>query len=157
MKKLFFLLFLFVFPFIGKAQIIPVARTSIMCPVEPPRKTALRFTETVGKAVVVTKYVAGLDYNTYSKRLVNSANQGNAKAQFALWYLYYHGQGVNVDNEKALRYLQMAANKGLAPALHQLGICYLDGIGVKADKKLAAKCFEQSAEKGDINAHTYLA
>lgn len=118
-----------------------------MRPIDPPRKTSCKFSDGIGKTVTVTKYIPGLDYNVYSKRLINAANQGNAKAQFALWYLYYHGQGVAVDDETATKYLKKAANNGLAPALYQLGICYLDGIGILTDNEQAAKCFEQSASK----------
>ena len=152
------LLFLFLtIPYIGKSQKLPVVRTNIMRPVVPPRKTAVRFTDDIGKTIVVTKHIPGLDYNVYSRRLVNAANQGNVKAQFALWYLFYHGQSVDVNDGIAVKYLKMAARKGHATALNQLGICYLDGIGVLADEKLAAKYFEQSASKGNMNAQTNLA
>lgn len=87
MRFLFLFLFMSV-SFIGKAQMLPVNRTNIMRPIDPPRKTTCKFSDGVGKTNVVTKYIAGLDYNVYSKRLVNAANQGNVKAQFALWYLF---------------------------------------------------------------------
>ena len=75
------LLFLFLtIPYIGKSQKLPVVRTNIMRPVVPPRKTAVRFTDDIGKTIVVTKHIPGLDYNVYSRRLVNAANQGNVKA-----------------------------------------------------------------------------
>lgn len=136
---------------------LPINRTKIMRPIDPPRKTTCKFSDGIGKTIVVTKYIEGLDYNVYSKRLVNAASRGDVKAQFALWYLYYHGQGVAVDNDIATKYLKMAADNGLAPALHQLGICYLDGIGISTDNEQAVKCFEQSASKGNMDAQTYLA
>lgn len=97
MRLLFLFLFMLV-SFIGKAQMLPINRTKIMRPIDPPRKTTCKFSDGIGKTIVVTKYIEGLDYNVYSKRLVNAASRGDVKAQFALWYLYYHGQGVAVDN-----------------------------------------------------------
>ena len=93
MRLLFLFLFMLV-SFIGKAQMLPINRTKIMRPIDPPRKTTCKFSDGIGKTIVVTKYIEGLDYNVYSKRLVNAASRGDVKAQFALWYLYYHGQGV---------------------------------------------------------------
>lgn len=156
MRQVFVALFMLI-ALIGNAQMLPINRTKIMRPIDPPRKTTCKFSDGIGKTIVVTKYIEGLDYNVYSKRLVNAASRGDVKAQFALWYLYHHGQGVAVDDDTATKYLKMAADNGLAPALHQLGICYLDGVGISIDNEQAVKCFEQSASKGNMDAQTYLA
>ena len=54
MRLLFLFLFMLV-SFIGKAQMFPINRTKIMRPIDPPRKTTCKFSDGIGKTIVVTK------------------------------------------------------------------------------------------------------
>ncbi len=51
--------------------------------------------------------------------------------------MYYKGQGVEVDFNKAATYFKKAANLGYAPAQTKLGVLYWRGEGVKQDLSLA--------------------
>ena len=139
-----------------KAQIQPLSRQPAMRPIEPPRVQG-RFTQTWGKRVTV-KYTAGIDYNVYSQELMNAAiKQGDAKAQFALGYLYYYGQTVPQSFSLAAKYLKMAADKGLAEAQCKIGLCYADGLGTDKNEMFAFKYFQKAHLKGNVEATVYLA
>lgn len=62
MRLLFLFLFMLV-SFIGKAQMLPINRTKIMRPIDPPRKTTCKFSDGIGKTIVVTKYIEGSSKN----------------------------------------------------------------------------------------------
>lgn len=42
-------------------------------------------------------------------RLMPEAKKGNSEAQYAVGYMYYYGQGVTEDREKALKWIRLAA------------------------------------------------
>lgn len=42
-------------------------------------------------------------------RLMPEAKKGNPEAQYAVGYMYYYGQGVTEDREKALKWIRLAA------------------------------------------------
>lgn len=65
-------------------------------------------------------YVAG-DYGTAFERLITEAEAGNADAQYTVGYMYYEGQGVQRDEDRALDWIRRAAGNGSAPALEALG------------------------------------
>jgi hypothetical protein len=51
-----------------------------------------------------------------------AADQGNANAQSAIGYAYYHGLGVSRDNAEALRWYRKAADQGDEYAQRALGL-----------------------------------
>ena len=51
------------------------------------------------------------------------ADKGNAEAQFSLGQMYWIGEGVESDNEKAEKLIRKAAEQGLAIAQTNLGLC----------------------------------
>ncbi len=61
------------------------------------------------------------------------AEQGDAKAQFALGTMYRDGQGVQRDYAKALRWWQKAAEQGIVDAQYALGNIYSGGTGIARD------------------------
>ena len=46
------------------------------------------------------------------KKLTQQANQGNAKAQFNLGWMYYFGRGVPQDDVQAMKWFILAAAQG---------------------------------------------
>jgi FOG: TPR repeat, SEL1 subfamily len=52
------------------------------------------------------------------------AENGNARAQFALGVMYHEGKGMPQDYAKAVRWFRDAANQGNAYAQHNLGVMY---------------------------------
>ncbi len=64
------------------------------------------------------------------KSIEDSANRGDARAQYALAKLYYNGEGVTKDLTKAVEWYQKAADQGDAKAQLSLGGLYYRGEGV---------------------------
>ena len=56
-----------------------------------------------------------------------AADQGYAKAQFALGNVYEYGLGVPKDEVEAARWCRKAAEQGLASAQYVLGLTYALG------------------------------
>lgn len=56
------------------------------------------------------------DYRRAFIRLMPEAEKGQPEAQYAIGYMYYYGQGVVEDRNKAWFWINMAARLGLAEA-----------------------------------------
>ena len=65
-------------------------------------------------------YMAG-DYGAAFERLITEAEAGNPEAQYTIGYMYYEGQGVGQDEDRALQWIRRAAEGGSEPALKALG------------------------------------
>lgn len=88
------------------------------------------------------------------------ATQGNAKAQFRLGMMYYHGQGVPEDEKLAVAWLIQAAKQGHIEAMFELGNAYLVGSQasrlVEEPDREAAIWFHEAARAGHAQAQYYL-
>jgi hypothetical protein len=73
------------------------------------------------------------------------AEQGDAKAQFALGTMYRDGQGVDRDYAEALRWWRKAAEQGVVDAQYALGNIYSGGTGVARDNVLAFMWYDIAA------------
>ena len=80
------------------------------------------------------------------------AQHGDAKSQFTLGSMYYHGKGVTKDYAEALRWYRKAAEQGDSRAEYGLGSMYYRGEGVAQDYSEAARWYRKSAEQGYVNA-----
>ena len=92
------------------------------------------------------------DYATALRIFRQLADQGHAKAQFHLGYMYYKGQGVPQDYAVAVRWFCKAADQGDAWAQVKLGLVYEEGQGVTQDYVQARMWFNLSAAKGNYIA-----
>src|SRR5262249_21572556 len=86
-----------------------------------------------------------------------SADQGYARAQYALGYCYFHGLGVSQDSAESVRWLRRAANQGDAAAENRLGYMYVRGDGAPRDYVEAAHWLRKAAEQGGPEAQRDLA
>lgn len=77
-----------------------------------------------------------------------AANQGHAKAQYALGFMYAEDLGVSQDYQKAVEWYTKAANQGNAKAQHNLGWMYKNGQGVRQNKSTAKLYFGQACDNG---------
>lgn len=99
-------------------------------------------------------YSAGLAaYKTgnYSTALADwrlGAQQGDARAQFDLGYMYANGQGLPQDYAEALKWFRLAAQQGNAVAQYNLGVMYDHGQGVPQDYAKAMKWYRLAARQG---------
>lgn len=84
-------------------------------------------------------FEAGLDaYNAgnYSAAFASwwpLAQQGDAKAQASIGFLYYSGKGVRRDDKQSLFWFSRAAEAGQPTAQYFLGLHYYYGRGVRRD------------------------
>jgi len=59
-----------------------------------------------------------------------AADQGDARAQYNLGFMYYFGEGVPQDHAEAVHWYRLAAEQGDARAQYNLGFMYDNGKGV---------------------------
>jgi len=76
------------------------------------------------------------------------AEQGDAKAQFALAMKYDEGDGVRQDLVEAMRWYLKAAEQGLAIAQVRLGAIYYNGDGVPQDTREGVRWWREAAGGG---------
>ena len=77
-----------------------------------------------------------------------SAEDGNAEAQYKLGRCYAKGLGVEIDMVEAVRWFTLAAEQGMAMAQCALGNCYYYGYGVDHDCMKAVEWYAKAAERG---------
>lgn len=94
---------------------------------------------------------------SYSPKLVELAELGNAAAQNLLGYCYLEGDGVKKDPDKAFFWLNKAAEQDNLKALNSIGSCYEYGIGVDADPFQAYSFYKKAALRGMPNAFVNVA
>lgn len=62
-------------------------------------------------------------------------------AQANVGRMYYYGEGVEKDYEKAFQWRSVAAKKNIAEAVHGLRIAYQEGHGVEQNDEKAFQFF----------------
>ena len=92
------------------------------------------------------------NYTIAAQELKEAADAGDAKAQYLMGYLYYQGQGVPQDDEKAFELFRRATDQGHVEAQTFLAFMYDSGRGVPQNKKKAFDLYQASADEGDITA-----
>ncbi len=85
------------------------------------------------------------------------AESGHVLAQTLVGSMYAYGEGVEKNDNEALKWLSLAANTGSAQAQYNLAILYEKGFGVSANKEQALKWFKAAADQGRKDAATRLA
>ncbi len=83
------------------------------------------------------------------RQLIDRANAGDPKAQFALGEAYADGNGVAQSFELALKWYHQAADQGNADADNALGIMYRTGSGVEQSKEQAVAWYREAARRGN--------
>ena len=86
------------------------------------------------------------------KALIETAEKGDAPAQFNLGLSYANGLGVTKDEVEAVKWYRKAAEKGNAEAQLNLGVMYANGLGVEEDDVEAYKWFLLSGAQGTEQA-----
>jgi len=78
------------------------------------------------------------------------AEQGDAKAQSHMGYMYHVGEGVPQDYAEAVKWYRKAAVQGNRDAQYNLAVAYSFGEGIKQDYKEAAIWYRRAAEQGHV-------
>lgn len=108
-------------------------------------------------------FQAGMDaFNSadYDKALTEwqpLADAGDADGQYGLGMLYGNGFGVDMIDEKAIEYYNLASAQGHADAKYNLGVMYQNGWGVDMNEEEAARIFREAAVQGHVAAQMGLA
>ena len=97
------------------------------------------------------------DYAEALRWYQRGADQGNAKALFALGTMYVNGTAGRKDDAEGARLIRAAAEQGLAGAQSGLGVMYRAGVGVPQDYAQAAKWLRLAAEQSEPSAQSQLA
>jgi uncharacterized protein len=97
-------------------------------------------------------------FTTAYQALALLAENGHARAQFALSKLYARGLGVeNKDEKIAAEWVKKAAEGGLSAAQYVYGDLLFRGTGVKQDRAAAAGWYQRAADQGNGEARFKLA
>lgn len=83
--------------------------------------------------------------------LRQTAQRGDAIAQYELGMLYDRGQGVRQSYTEAARWYRKASEQGCAQAQVSLGMLYSDGRGVGRDYHQAEQWLLKAADQGNAN------
>jgi len=93
------------------------------------------------------RYSFDKNYNNAATSFRNSAESGDANAQFNLALMYEEGRGVMRDYKQAATWYLNAAEQGQALAQLRLAKMLIDGKGIKHDYVEAYKWFSLAKEK----------
>ncbi len=96
------------------------------------------------------------DYASAFREFRALAEQGDAKAQNNLGFMYANGKGVSEDDRLAIFWYHKAAEQGNAGSQFNLGVMYDEGKGVSEDDRLAAFWHRKAAEQGNAGSQFYL-
>ena len=92
------------------------------------------------------------DYATALQEFRPLAEQGDAKAQLHLGFMYEYGKGVPENDAEAVKWYRKAAEQVDADAQYNLGLMYRNGEGVPQNDAEAVKWYRKSAEQGHAGA-----
>ncbi|WP_369463665.1 tetratricopeptide repeat protein [Citrobacter braakii] len=82
-----------------------------------------------------------------------AAEHGDAEAQYNLGKMYYTGEGLPQNFQKAKILWEESSKKGSAQSLNGLGLLYYAGEGVQEKNvKLAKELFHKAAQLGEFKA-----
>ena len=77
------------------------------------------------------------------------AEQGDAKAQFNLGWMYAFREGISEDDREAVKWYTLAAEQGYVSAQFYLGRMYYYGEGVLGDNVYAYMWWNIASSQGD--------
>tara|TARA_R110002020_G_scaffold55477_1_gene153847 strand:+ start:1130 stop:2221 length:1092 start_codon:yes stop_codon:yes gene_type:complete len=86
----------------------------------------------------------------------DAAEQGHAVAQDKIGNMYYHGEGVSRDRDKAAEWFRQSAENGNSSAQYRFGLMYYFGENVTKDIDKATYWFRKAAGQGNAEAQQAL-
>ena len=89
-------------------------------------------------------------------KLTELASKGDVVALRRLGTTYFHGKGVTINYEVAIRYFQQSARKDDAMSLYYLGHCNEVGLGVPKNIDLAKHFYTRAEKQGSREAQLAL-
>ena len=92
------------------------------------------------------------EHKAYTRAAIafqSAALRGNSEAQRRLGFMYYQGEGVTQDNNKAVILFEQSADAGDILSASNLAKMYEFGMGVAQDDARAAAWYQKAANMGD--------
>jgi len=86
------------------------------------------------------------------KDTFEGAENGDREAQYRLSDYYFHGIGMAMDKNEAVKWCRKAADQGYVQAQYWLGYYYFLGEGVAEDEVEAVKWYRKAADQGHAQA-----
>ena len=116
--------------------------------------------EAAEQSEVTAQYYLGCNYDDGSSGIEKNsaqafkwtklaAEQGMARAQMNLGWMYENSDGVEQNYTEAVKFYRLAAEQGHSMAQNNLGWLYKKGWGVVENQAEATKWFQKSAEQGE--------
>lgn len=96
------------------------------------------------------------DFATMFREMTALANEGYAKAQARLGWMYQRGLGVPQDYQQARAWYEKAGANGLANAIAHVGKLYELGLGVEKDYLKAATLYQRAIVGGSALGLSHL-
>ena len=90
------------------------------------------------------------------KKELPKAEQGDAKAQYAVGEMFEKGKGAVRDSKSAFEWYSKAADQDDEKAAYKVGLAYLEGKGTGKNYQQAYKWLKKSADKDYVRAEYYL-
>jgi len=101
-----------------------------------------------GQFQAASFYITKGDFKEARRWLGKAAKQDNSNAMCLLGDLYYHGQGVEKDFNKAMKIYKLAVMLKNPLASYQLGTMYYNGHGISVNYAEALRLFKQGGKRG---------
>ena len=98
-------------------------------------------------SVAIDAYERG-NYQLAFEHFSNLADQNVPEAQYNLAFMYFGGDGIEQNDEKAAYWFKQAAQAGHAAAQDTLAYMYLNGRGLKPDRVRAYAWYSVAADNG---------
>jgi TPR repeat protein len=92
------------------------------------------------------------DYKQAVYWYTKAAEDGDAKAQYYLGYMYANGHGVPQDHKETVYWYTKAATQDYAKAQYKLGHLYADAKGTPQDYIKAYTWYEIASDRGEKSA-----
>ena len=78
-----------------------------------------------------------------------AAEQGDASSQYHLAFMFYDGEGVDLNYDEAFKWFHKSAEQEFAAAQYNVATMYKMGKGVEADDAKAVEWLKKAAENGN--------
>lgn len=89
--------------------------------------------------------------------LEEEVQKGNTAALYNLGYIYLLGEGVEVDEQKAIQYFRRGASFQDGKCMQALAMCYRNGDGVEKDPAKTVYWLKNGAKIGHAGCQYHLA
>jgi localization factor PodJL len=126
-------------------------------PATPTLQSAVADGNPVAQFLLGQQQLEAGDYTSGPSLVRQSAEQGQAEAQYRLAKLHERGLGVPRDLEMARQWTERAARGGNVKAMHDLAVYYAEGEGGQQTYQGAAEWFGKAADYGLTDSQYNLA